>query len=115
VLWYDDGYDPQRTIAKTMKFINEDKVFALFCHVGTPTSVKIIPIVEDQKVSLIGLFTGANALRESFKRYIINIRSFYYQETGAVVKNIVEMHNARITIKNKNEGQGTVVELMFKI
>ncbi len=90
VIWYDDGYDPPRTIANTNKLIDEDKVFCLFCYVGTPTSVKIIPIVERRKVPLLGLFTGANVLREPFRKYIINVRSSYYSETGKVVHHAVE-------------------------
>jgi len=90
VIAYDDGYDPPRCVFNTQKLINEDKVFALFNYVGTPTSVKIIPIVEEAKIPLLGLFTGANALREPFKRYIINVRASYYQETGAMVKHFVE-------------------------
>ena len=90
VISYDDGYDPPRCLANTQKLINEDKVFALFCYVGTPTSVKIIPIVEEARIPILGLFTGANALREPFKRYIINVRASYYQETAAVVKHLVE-------------------------
>ncbi|HDQ39447.1 MAG TPA: hypothetical protein ENN39_00215, partial [Desulfonatronum sp.] len=81
---------PPRCVFNTQKLINEDKVFALFNYVGTPTSVKIIPIVEEAKIPLLGLFTGANALREPFKRYIINVRASYYQETGAMVKHFVE-------------------------
>ncbi len=87
---YDDGYDPSRCVFNTQKLINEDKVFALFNYVGTPTSVKIIPIVEETKIPLLGLFTGANILREPFKRYIINVRASYYQETSAMVKHFVE-------------------------
>ena len=90
VIAYDDGYDPPRCVANTQKLINQDKIFAFFCYVGTPTSVKIIPIVEEAKIPLLGLFTGANALREPFKRYIINVRASYYQETRAAVKHFVE-------------------------
>jgi len=42
VIAYDDGYDPPRCVANTKRLIEKDKVFALFCYVGTPTSVKII-------------------------------------------------------------------------
>jgi branched-chain amino acid transport system substrate-binding protein len=90
VVAYDDGYDPQRCVFNTQKLINEDQVFALFNYVGTPTSVKIIPIVEEARIPLLGLFTGAHVLREPFKRYIINVRASYYQETGAMVKHFVE-------------------------
>ena len=34
----DDGYEPPRAVENTKKFINDEKVFALFGYVGTPTS-----------------------------------------------------------------------------
>ena len=90
VIAYDDGYDPPRCLENTQKLIVEDKVFALFCYVGTPTSVKIMPLVQEARIPLLGLFTGAQILRNPFQRYIINIRASYYQETGAAVKELVE-------------------------
>ena len=87
---YDDGYDPPRCVANTQKLIVEDNVFALFCYVGTPTTVKIIPLVQEARIPLVGMFTGANALREPLHRYIINVRASYYQETHAAVKHFVE-------------------------
>lgn len=42
VISYDDAYDPPRTVANTTRLIAEDRVFALFDYVGTPTSVQII-------------------------------------------------------------------------
>lgn len=90
IIAYDDGYDPPRCVSNTQKLIIEDQVFALFCYVGTPTTVKVIPIVEESKIPLVGMFTGANALREPFHRYIINVRASYYQETGGAVRRLVE-------------------------
>ncbi|MCB2186375.1 MAG: ABC transporter substrate-binding protein [Deltaproteobacteria bacterium] len=87
---YDDAYDPPRCVANTQKLINQDQVFALFCYVGTPTAMKIIPMVEEARVPLVGAFTGANALRHPFRRYIINIRASYYQETGNAIRHLVE-------------------------
>jgi ABC-type branched-subunit amino acid transport system substrate-binding protein len=87
---YDDGYDPPRCVANTQKLIAEDQVFALFCYVGTPTTVKIIPLVEKARIPLVGMFTGANALREPPRRWVINIRASYYQETAEAVNWLVE-------------------------
>ena len=77
-------------MANTQRLIVEDKVFALFCYVGTPTTVKIIPLVDQANIPLVGMFTGANALREPLNRYIVNVRASYYQETGAAVERLVE-------------------------
>jgi len=95
VISYDDGYDPPRCVANTKRLIFKDKVFCLFCYVGTPTSVKIIDIVEENKIPLLGLFTGADKLRFPFRHYIFNVRSSYYQETDAVVRYFVEEEGLR--------------------
>jgi branched-chain amino acid transport system substrate-binding protein len=87
---YDDGYDPPRCVFNTQKLINEDKAFGLFCYVGTPTSVEIIPMVEQAKIPLLGLFSGANQLRNPFRKYIFNVRASYYQEIVAMVRHLVE-------------------------
>lgn len=89
VITYDDSYDPPMCLANSQKFIIEDDVFALFCYVGTPTTVKILPLVEDAGIPLLGMFTGANALREPFNPNLINIRASYYQETEAMIRHLV--------------------------
>lgn len=89
VLALDDGYDPPRCVANTQRLIVEDRVFCLFSYVGTPTTVKIIPLLEEAHVPLIGSFTGADALRTPFRRYIVNVRPSYYQETAAAVDHMV--------------------------
>ncbi|OIN99637.1 MAG: hypothetical protein AUJ49_10765 [Desulfovibrionaceae bacterium CG1_02_65_16] len=86
---YDDSYDPPRCLANTQRLIIKDQVFALFCYVGTPTTVKILPMVEEAGIPLLGMFTGANALREPFSRLLVNIRASYYQETAAAVRHLV--------------------------
>jgi len=90
VISYDDQYDPPKAVENTQKLINEDKVFALFNYVGTPTAVQVIPIVEEAKVPLVGLFTGANVLREPVNKYIFNIRASYYQEIEHAIKYFVD-------------------------
>lgn len=90
VIAYDDSYDPPKCLANTQRLIVEDQVFALFSYVGTPTTVKILPMVEDARIPLLGMFSGANALREPLNRYVINVRASYYQETEAAITHLVE-------------------------
>ncbi len=86
----DDGYDPARCLYNTQQLILKDKVFLLFCYVGTPTTVRIIPLVNEAKIPLVGMFTGASRLRHPVNPYLINIRASYYQETRAAVDMIVK-------------------------
>jgi branched-chain amino acid transport system substrate-binding protein len=86
----DDRYNPTQCLYNTQKLILERQVFALFCYVGTPTTVRIIPLVNEARIPLVGMFTGANRLRHPVNRYLINIRASYYQETQAAVDLIVK-------------------------
>jgi ABC-type branched-subunit amino acid transport system substrate-binding protein len=47
-------------------------------------------MIEEARIPLLGMFTGANALREPFNHYLINVRASYYQETGAAVRHLVD-------------------------
>ncbi len=87
---YDDQYDPSKTVANTQELINTDKVFALFDYVGTPTTVKIIDLVHQAEIPLLGLYTGAEDLRTPFRPYIFNIRDSYYAEAEAAVSYFVD-------------------------
>jgi branched-chain amino acid transport system substrate-binding protein len=86
----DDGYEPEKTIGATKKLIEEEKVFALVGAVGTPTSKASQPIATDAKVPFIGPFTGAEFLRNPYNRYVVNIRSSYFQETEAWVEHLTK-------------------------
>jgi branched-chain amino acid transport system substrate-binding protein len=77
----DDGYEPEQAIANAKKLLGQEKVFALIGTVGTPTANAILPIVTTAKVPLIGPFTGAQFLRDPYNRYVVNVRSSYWQET----------------------------------
>ena len=80
LLSYDDSYDPAKTQACFDRLM-EQKVFALGFFVGTPTAVKYVPMAESAKVPLVGLFTGAEVLYTPLRRWIINVRASYFDET----------------------------------
>ncbi|MBW2647059.1 MAG: ABC transporter substrate-binding protein [Deltaproteobacteria bacterium] len=104
---YSDGYEPDRCIKNTQKLINEDKVFALIGFVGTPTAKVAVPIAEKNNVPYIAPFTGAEFLRNPFKKYVVNLRGSYYQETEALVKYFVDQKGLkRISVFYQNDGYG---------
>ena len=79
-LIYDDKYEPELTIENTKKLISEDKVFALFSFVGTPTIKRVLPILHDENFPLFSPFSGASFLRNNTNENLINFRSSYSQE-----------------------------------
>jgi len=77
---YDDSYDPAKTQACFDRLM-ADRVFALGFFVGTPTAVKYLPLAEENKVPLVGLFTGAQTLYTPLRHWVINVRASYFDET----------------------------------
>jgi ABC-type branched-subunit amino acid transport system substrate-binding protein len=102
----DDGYEPARTVPNTKKLIEEDKVFALIGYVGTPTSVPAIPIFTAAKVPFVGPFTGAEALRTPFNRYIFHVRASYYDETEKIVEQVVSTGGKSIAVFYQDDAYG---------
>jgi branched-chain amino acid transport system substrate-binding protein len=86
----DDGYEPEKTIEATKAILDEDKVFALVGAVGTPTSKVSQPIATQAKVPFIGPFTGAEFLRNPYNRYVVNVRSSYFEETEAWIEHLTK-------------------------
>lgn len=106
LLSIDDGYEPDRAKANTAKLVNENNVFALFGYVGTPTSLAALPVFTEAKVPFVGPFTGAQALREPFNRYIFNVRAGYNEEAEEIVSHLLTLSLKRIAIFYQNDAYG---------
>src|SRR5882724_13189489 len=103
----DDGYDPDRSVAQTVKLIEEDKVFALIGAVGTPTTTATVPIAKAKNVPVIGPFTGAGFLRAPDLPNVVNIRASYGAEAEAWIKHLTEdLHLKNIAIFYQDDSFG---------
>jgi len=76
----DDSYDPAKA-EDCFKHLQTQGVFAMGFFVGTPTGVKYVPLAEANKIPLVGLFTGAQALYAPFRHWVVNVRAAYADET----------------------------------
>ncbi len=81
----DDGYEPSQTATATKNLIDEQKVFALFGYVGTPTSNAAIPLAVASGVPYVAPFTGAESLRNPVNKFVFNVRPSYFNETEELV------------------------------
>ncbi len=102
----DDMYEPDKCKANTDALINKEDVFALFGYVGTPTSLAALPLVNQHKVPFFGPFTGAEALRDPFSRYVFHVRASYYDETALIVKQLTSLNLKKIAIFRQNDSYG---------
>ena len=102
----DDGYEPEKAAAAVNALINEDKVFALAGSVGTPTGLAALPILTEAQVPLIGMFTGAQALREPFNRQVFHVRASYFDETERIVQHLTTLGAKKIAVFYQNDAYG---------
>jgi branched-chain amino acid transport system substrate-binding protein len=107
VIAYDDGYDPARTFANTVQLVEKDGVFLLLGNVGTPTTVKVLPLLTRYKaipLYLFGPFTGAQDFRDN--PLILNVRASYRQETAALVDLFAGMGKKKVAVFYQNDSYG---------
>ncbi|HJS39308.1 MAG TPA: ABC transporter substrate-binding protein [Burkholderiales bacterium] len=102
----DDRYEASVAPGATKKLIEEHKVFALLGYVGTPTGVVHLPVLTQAKVPLVGMFTGAEALRVPFNRYVFHVRASYYDETEKIVEQIVSIGGRNIAVFYQDDAYG---------
>lgn len=101
----DDGYEPERCQANTEQLIR-DEAFALFGYVGTPTSLAVLPRVNEERIPFFGPFTGAEALREPFSRWVFHVRASYFDETELIVRQLTALGLTRIAVFRQNDSYG---------
>jgi branched-chain amino acid transport system substrate-binding protein len=89
--------------------MTKEGVFALGFFVGTPTAKVYVPMAQEEKVPVVGLFTGAQMLYEPFKHYIINVRASYYDETQEQIDKLWEVGVRKIGVLYQDDAFGKTV------
>lgn len=76
---YDDGFDGATGAALTEKLAEEDEVFALVGHFGTPTVSATVDYIEEYGIPMVYAATGINALyfEESPMNPIMAVQPIY--------------------------------------
>ena len=97
----DDGYEPQRTVDQTLRLLNEENIFLLANYVGTPTTLRVLPIIvqEQSKPYLVGAYTGGLPQRKApYIDRVFHIRASYPQETQGLTENLWAAGKRRIGV-----------------
>lgn len=108
LLAFDDGYDPDKAPA-CFRRMTKEGVFALGFFVGTPTAKVYLPMAQEEKIPVVGLFTGAQMLYEPLKHYIINVRASYFDETREQVDKLWENNIRKIGVLYQDDAFGKTV------
>lgn len=85
----DDGYNPVKAGENARRLIEKDQVIALMGNNGSPTTVVVVPILNEHKTLLFGPFPGASFLYKNL-HYVIPLRPSYANEVKEMVKGLME-------------------------
>jgi branched-chain amino acid transport system substrate-binding protein len=69
----DDGYQPSKTIAAVKKLVEKDNIFAIVAPFGAPTTLAVLPYLEEQKVPCIGPWSPVIWTEVPFRRNVFMI------------------------------------------
>lgn len=106
---FDDGYEPDQSVALVRSIISDDSHLGFIGAVGTPTSQAAQPITTEAGVPFIAPFTGAGFLRDPALSNVINVRASYGAETEAWVAYLVDgLGLQSIAILYQDDGFGRV-------
>lgn len=109
LLAFDDGYEPAKAEFCFNRLLKEN-VFAAGFFVGTPTAAKYVPKAEENRLPIVGLFSGAQLLYVPLKHYVISVRASYFDETREQVENLWNtMGIHKIGIIYQDDAFGTAV------
>lgn len=115
LLTADDGYEPVKTVENTRNFILQQRVFALFGYIGTPTSSAILPFLRKHRLPYLAAFSGADILRQPDDPFIFNFRASYREEATAQIRYLIDKRQfRRVALLIQADEFGASVEQWFK-
>jgi branched-chain amino acid transport system substrate-binding protein len=102
----DDGLVPERTQTNTKLLISQDDVFALFGFVGAANSKAAMPIVTEAKVPFFAPYSGSDALRMPFNRYVFNVRASHSREIEKIVEQLATIYASNVAVFYQYDSEG---------
>lgn len=105
----DDAYEPPKAVQQSRKLIEQDKVFALFNTLGTPSNLAIWDYTNQEKVPQTYVATGATEFGADIKKhpYTTGWQPNYTTEATIYANYLKkEKPNAKVGVLLQNDGFG---------
>lgn len=83
---HDDAYNPEAAAANAARFAIDRDVFAVIGGIGTPTALRMAPVLREAGVPFVGILSGAGFLRDRARfPNVVNLRTGYAEEARELV------------------------------
>jgi ABC-type branched-subunit amino acid transport system substrate-binding protein len=104
---YDDNLEPNTTMEKTLRLINKDKVLSLFNYPSGYTTSKIVTLLKNYQIPIIGISSGDDVFRSIYDDYVFNVRASYEDEIDKAIQFLIEtLEVSDIAILKQDDGYG---------
>ena len=109
LLILDDAYDATKCVENVHTLVDKEKVTALFGFTSTANVIAALPVLAEKQVPLIGVYTGAPALRVKHHPYFFTHTSSYRDEVVQMVRNLKTIARDRIALVYMNNAFGKLM------
>jgi branched-chain amino acid transport system substrate-binding protein len=91
----DSGYDPKKAVLAAQKLDNQDKIFAMVAHIGTPTNNAAMPVQFEKNIINFFPVTAAREMSEPFHRLKFAGGSSYYDQMRVALPRLIKEKGAK--------------------
>ncbi|MEW6704430.1 MAG: ABC transporter substrate-binding protein [Pseudomonadota bacterium] len=105
----DDAYDPKRCVENVNTLIERERCTVLFGLASTANVAAVLPLLAEKKVPLVGVYTGAPALRAKQHPYFFTAMASYRDEVVKMVRNLATVGRTRIALAYHNSPFGQLM------
>jgi branched-chain amino acid transport system substrate-binding protein len=86
----DDGYDPKKAVLATQKLVNQDKIFIMVGHTGTPMNNASMPIQFEKNIINFLPVSAAREMYEPLNRLKYSFAVTYFDQVKTFLPKLVK-------------------------
>ncbi len=102
----DDKFDPNKTLENTKQLIADASVVGLIGYRGTVNLQKIVPVIVESKIPLIGTTSGAVSLRKPVNPYMFHARASLADEIDVLISHALVTSVRSIAVVYQDDAYG---------
>lgn len=110
----DDATQPQRTADNAQRLIESERVAALFGFAFVPGLMRALPLVNERKVPLIGVYNGADIARNDANPYLFTTTASLRDEIVTMVRTLAAMNTRSLALAYQNNELGRFIVPLVK-
>jgi branched-chain amino acid transport system substrate-binding protein len=102
----DDAADPERTVDNARRLIERDRVTSLFGFGVLQGALKTLPLLAQYKMPLLGLYNGADILRQIHQPYLFTTTASIRDEVLQMVRTLSTQQMTQLALVYQNNEFG---------